>query len=202
MVKTRTSLLPNISLALLLIAIVGSWFWSFPQNIEVLVGYSLLTLTTLGLVYFALQRPPARYRDERWWVFLICAVSMTYAFGYRFDQTSPQLKAIFWGRISLQFIAGTALLSLGKSYALLPALREVRRGFLYRYVRHPVYAMYILADLIVVLLQPSLWNVGIAVIGASAFFLRATLEERVLAYDPIYANYMGVVRWRFFPGVH
>jgi len=202
MVKTRTALLPNITLSLLLVGIVGSWFWFVPQNLEVQLGYSMLALTTLGLAYFALQRPPARYRDERWWVFLICAVSMTYAFGYRFDQTSPQLKAIFWSRIILQFIAGTALLSLGKSYALLPALREVRRGFLYRYVRHPVYAMYILADLIVIFLQPSLWNIGIAMIGTSAFFMRARLEERVLAFDPIYANYMHVVRWRFFPGVH
>ena len=102
----------------------------------------------------------------------------------------------------LQFLAGTALLSLGKSYALLPALREVRRSFFYGYVRHPVYAMYMLADLIVVLLQPSPWNAGVAAVGASAFFLRATLEEKVLCHDPQYAEYMESVRWRFFPGIH
>ncbi len=160
----------------------------------------MLTITTLGLAIISLMRPPAQNRDERWWVFLICLVSMVYAFGYRFDEDS-NLHLVFRGRMVLQFLAGTALLSLGRSYALLPALRQVRQGAFYAYVRHPVYAMYILADLVVVFLQPSLWNLGIAGIGMTAFFLRAMLEERVLCHDSSYAQYMETVRWRFLPGV-
>src|SRR5205823_2938222 len=105
-------------------------------------------------------------------------------------------------RITLQFLAATALLSLGKSYALLPALREIRSGFLYAYVRHPVYALYMMADLTVVLFEPSPWNVGVAAIGATAFYLRSRLEERVLCHDPTYTDYMQTVPWRFFPGLH
>ncbi len=98
--------------------------------------------------------------------------------------------------------AQVVLLSLGTSYAMLPALREVRRGFIYRVVRHPVYALYMLADLTLVSLQPSLWNIGIAFLGATTFFLRSTLEEKVLAQDAAYATYRESVPWRFFPGVY
>ncbi len=201
MATTRPAFLPNLGLAIILFAIVGSWFWHIPEDPQVLFGYGVLGLATLGLAFMALTRPPARNRDERWWVFAICLISMGYAFGYRFDPQNEQLRMVFWGRIVLQILASTALLSLGKSYALLPALREVRRSAFYRFVRHPVYGMYIMADMVVILLQPSLWNMGIALIGGTAFLLRALLEERVLSHDPVYARYMDTVPWRFFPGI-
>jgi protein-S-isoprenylcysteine O-methyltransferase Ste14 len=202
MTATRRAFVPNLGLAILLCAIVGTWFWHIAPDPGVQLAYALLALTTIGLAGVALLRPPARDLDDRWWVYLVCVVSMVYALGYRFDPQSTLVRAIFWSRIVLLFVAGLSLLSLGKSYALLPALREVRSGFFYRYVRHPVYAMYMVADLAVILLEPSLWNVGVAAVGASAFYLRSTLEERVLGQDPIYARYMRLVPWRFFPGVY
>ncbi len=178
MATTRPAFLPNLGLAIILLAIVGSWFRQLPEDPEVLFGYGVLGMATLGLAFIALTRPPARNRDERWWVFAICLISMSYAFGYRFDSQNEQLRMVFWGRIVLQIIASTALLSLGKSYALLPALREVRNSAFYRFVRHPVYAMYILADMVVILFQPSLWNLGIALIGGTAFLMRASSKNR------------------------
>lgn len=193
---------PNIVLSVLLFAIIGSWFWLAPPDLSAQLAYATLAVTTGSLAIVALLRPPARNRDQRWWVLAVCVVSMLYAFGYEFDAASPQLRLIFWGRVGLQFLAGIVLLSLGRSYALLPALREVRKGFVYRYVRHPVYAMYILADAVVILLQPSLWNLAVASLGAGAFWLRARLEEKVLRHDPVYSSYMRAVPWRFFPGIH
>jgi protein-S-isoprenylcysteine O-methyltransferase Ste14 len=202
MIASRPALVPNLSLACLLCAIVASWAYMVPADSAVRGGYLLLALTTMGLAAVALMRPPARSRDGRWWVCLVCATSMAYALGYRFDAENTFLQVIFWGRLLFQFVAGLALLSLGKSYALLPALREVRRGYLYNYVRHPVYALYMLADLTVILLAPSAWNLAVAALGATAFCLRARLEENVLCRDPGYTHYMRIVRWRFFPGVH
>jgi protein-S-isoprenylcysteine O-methyltransferase Ste14 len=199
--RTLRLSLPNLSLALLLVGIVASWFWQSNGDAAVQLGYGLIALTTVSLAVMALIRPPARIRDERWWVLGICTISMVYAFNYRFDPSNPNLRFIFWGRIGLQFVAGLALLSLGKSYALLPALRQVRRGFLYSYVRHPVYGMYILADLVVILLQPTFWNLATAAIGATAFYLRSRLEENVLCRDWVYVDYMQAVPWRFIPGV-
>jgi protein-S-isoprenylcysteine O-methyltransferase Ste14 len=202
MTTIRQAWMPNLSLAILLCAIVASWFRQISPEPGVLLSYGLLSLATLGLACLALLRPPARNLDDRWWVYLVCVVSMVYALGYRFDPSNKLVSFIFWSRISLVFLAHVSLLSLGKSYAMLPALRKVRSGLFYRYVRHPVYALYMLADLAVLLLAPSLWNLGIAALGAVAFYLRSRLEEQVLRHDARYAAYMRSVPWRFFPGVH
>lgn len=194
-------LLPNLGLALMLCTLVGYWFWKAPADPAFQLAFGLLGLATVSLAALALLRPPARNSDTRWWVFPLCVLSMVYVLGYRFDQTQSSLRVLFLGRIALQFLAGLALLSLGRSYAMLPALREVRTGLLYGYVRHPVYALYMLADLGVVALQPSLWNAGVAAVGAAVFLLRASLEEQVLCNDSRYLDYMRQVRWRFFPGI-
>jgi protein-S-isoprenylcysteine O-methyltransferase Ste14 len=158
---------------------------------------------TVILAVVTLLRPPARRHDSRWWVFPICLLSICYNLGYRFDPTrGSSMLWIFWGRVALQVIASGSLMSLGLSYGMLPALRQVRTGLLYGLVRHPVYALYIVADLCVVSLQPSWWNAGVAALGATLFYLRASLEERVLRTDPVYTEYMRQVRWRFFPGLH
>jgi protein-S-isoprenylcysteine O-methyltransferase Ste14 len=194
--------LANLCLALLLLGIVTFWFATAPANPDAMFGYMLLALTTIALATIALIRPPARSCDERWWVYLICLASICYVFAYRFDpRPGSWLPALFWGRVTLQFLANLWMLSLGQSYGMLPALREVRTRLLYGYVRHPAYAMYMLADFGSVCLQPSLWNAGVALIGATLFYLRARLEEGVLRHDPAYADYMARIRWRFIPGI-
>jgi isoprenylcysteine carboxyl methyltransferase (ICMT) family protein YpbQ len=199
----RGSMVANLGLTLLLLSIVGSWFWFLPADPLYRLGYALLALTTVSLAALALLRPAARASDRRWWVYLVCLLSICYALGYRIDPARGfSMEAVFWGRVALQLVANISLISLGRSYGMLPALREVRTGFCYGYVRHPVYAMYMLADLTVVALQPSLWNLGVAGLGAAVFLARARLEEGVLRRDSTYAAYMTRVRWRFFPGVH
>jgi protein-S-isoprenylcysteine O-methyltransferase Ste14 len=179
---------------------VGSWFVTSPPGSACYPGYLALGLTTLLLAAVALLRPPARARDERLWVVGLCLVSICYGYFYRFDQSAAALLAL-WGRVGLQFLALLSLFSLGQSYAMLPALREVRTRFGYGCVRHPVYALYLLADLATFALQPSAQNAAVAIVGTAANVLRALLEERVLAKEPTYADYKRRVRWRYFPGV-
>src|SRR2546423_104042 len=115
MTTTRQAFVPNLSLAILLCAIVGSWFRHISPDPGTRLGYALLALTTVGLAGIAMLRPPARNLDDRWWVYLVCFVSMGYALGYQFDPQSTLVRAIFWSRIVLLFLAGLSLLSLGKS---------------------------------------------------------------------------------------
>jgi protein-S-isoprenylcysteine O-methyltransferase Ste14 len=198
----RSAVVPNLGLALMLLTIVGAWFCLGPRDPAYDLGHTLLALSTAGLAAMALCRPPARNRDQRWWVYGLCFLSIFYVNGYRFDPGQGYFAAMVWGRVVIQLLANAALFSLGRSYAMLPALRDVRTGFLYGYVRHPVYAMYMLADLSALTLQPSLWNMGVAAVGATVFLLRAHLEEKVLCQDPIYSEYAQRVRWRFLPGVY
>jgi protein-S-isoprenylcysteine O-methyltransferase Ste14 len=181
---------------------VVSWLVTGPTIPEYQIAYLFLAGTTIALATTALVRPPARNCDERWWVYLVCVFSIVYMAAYRFDPANgAYLPYVFWGRVALQLLANLWMLSLGQSYGMLPGLRTVRTRLLYRWIRHPAYAMYMLADLGTVAIQPSLWNAGVALTGATLFTLRALLEERVLRHDPEYAAYMDRVRWRFVPGV-
>jgi protein-S-isoprenylcysteine O-methyltransferase Ste14 len=199
----RPALAGNIGLALVLVSIVGVWLrFLLPADPAQRMGLMLFAVITLVLAGVALTRPPARCRDGRWWVYLVCVLSIVYPLGYFYDGNNPLLSVIFWGRVTLQLVANLSLLSLGRSYAMLPALRQVQTGLFYGLVRHPVYAMYILADLVALSLQPSLWNCGVALVGLTVFSTRARLEENVLCNDPAYLDYMSQVRWRFCPGIY
>ena len=52
-----------------------------------------------------------------------------------------------------------ALLSLQRSFGIVPANRGIREGGLYRIVRHPLYAAELLVFLGVVLVTPTPWNI-------------------------------------------
>ncbi|HLE12703.1 MAG TPA: isoprenylcysteine carboxylmethyltransferase family protein [Bacteriovoracaceae bacterium] len=74
-------------------------------------------------------------------------------------------------------ISTLALLDLGTSFGVAPANRGIVRSGLYRYLRHPMYAGYVIAEVGFVLLNP----VNAVILAASFFFyiLRAKLENRI-----------------------
>lgn len=193
----------NLGLCVFLLGIVVDWFRRNSANLTLQLPFLPVVCTSMVLAVVALHRRPARSSDQRWWVYLVCLASVLYVYCYDLAGAQESLVlAVFWGRVAMQLLANLTLLSLGRSYAMLPALREVRTGFIYGFVRHPVYGLYMLADLCIVALCPSLWNAGAAGVGAIAFLLRSRLEENVLSDDPAYQKYMRVVRWRFVPGVY
>jgi len=94
-----------------------------------------------------------------------------------------------------------AALSLGRSFGIRPVLRQVQTGGLYRAVRHPLYASYMVMDVGELVANLSFWNAGVAMFGAALFVWRAKLEEGVLCRDPAYAAYVKQVSARFVPAV-
>ena len=109
--------------------------------------------------------------------------------------------------------AGLALVLLGKcfqiwakrflrrSFGIAPANRGIKSTGPYRYVRHPMYAGYMVSHIGIFLLMPSLLNLTIYVIGWSAQILRLNAEENLLGLDPAYRDFMGKVKHRLIPGV-
>jgi protein-S-isoprenylcysteine O-methyltransferase Ste14 len=89
--------------------------------------------------------------------------------------------------------------SLGRSWGILPANRGVRTGGLYRFVRHPIYATYIIFYANYALVSISAATVIVAVGMPIVLLARAVLEERVLMRDPEYVTYAQSTRYRFFP---
>jgi protein-S-isoprenylcysteine O-methyltransferase Ste14 len=92
-------------------------------------------------------------------------------------------------------------LSLGRSFGLIPANRGIVSTGLYRIVRHPIYLGYLLTHVGFVAANPADWNLFILAAADIALMMRAVREERTLAQDPAYRDYMQRVRWRIVPGV-
>jgi protein-S-isoprenylcysteine O-methyltransferase Ste14 len=94
-----------------------------------------------------------------------------------------------------------AKLILRRSFGITPANRGVKITGAYRFVRHPMYAGYLLVHIGVLAVMFSPYNVVVYVIGWTAQILRLLAEERLLGEDPTYRDYMNQVRWRLIPGV-
>jgi protein-S-isoprenylcysteine O-methyltransferase Ste14/uncharacterized membrane protein (UPF0127 family) len=95
----------------------------------------------------------------------------------------------------------TALLSLGRSFGIVPANRKVVRSGIYRFVRHPMYISEILFYAGFVLGNPIPRNVILIVVVLLGQVWRAISEETLLCSDTSYRVYMQQVPYRFIPGV-
>jgi protein-S-isoprenylcysteine O-methyltransferase Ste14 len=105
---------------------------------------------------------------------------------------------------AIQLVGGllvlAATLRLGRSFGIVAANRGIQTGGLYRVVRHPIYAAYVLAFGGFVLAHPTLINAEILVGWLMVQILRVCAEERLLMQDTHYATYAAQVRYRLIPG--
>jgi len=93
------------------------------------------------------------------------------------------------------------LLSLRRSFAVVPGNRGIRDGGLYRIVRHPLYFSELVALLGAVLVNPSVANCTIWLCECGLQYARARAEENFLSRDPAYRTYSERVRYRLIPGL-
>ena len=100
------------------------------------------------------------------------------------------LWIVIWGKISL-----------GRSFAILPANRGVVTGGAYRFVRHPIYAGYLVGHILFLLSSFSIYNFTVYAIITLFQVHRILREEAILAMTPEYREYMGRVRYRLLRGV-
>ena len=104
------------------------------------------------------------------------------------------------------FAAGTVLtlvsfVYLGRSFAVLPAVRSIVSRGPYRFVRHPAYAGQFLLILACFLSGPG-WLAIWPLAGAVPFVVvRILMEESLLTRDATYRAYAQAVRWRLVPGL-
>ena len=94
-----------------------------------------------------------------------------------------------------------AKLTLLRSFGLVAANRGVKSNGMYAFVRHPMYAGYMLTHIGYLLASPSLWNVGVYVAVWAFLIARMVAEENILGADPEYREYTQRVRHRIVPGV-
>lgn len=94
-----------------------------------------------------------------------------------------------------------AVLSLNRSFGLLPAHRGVKSDGLYRWVRHPLYSTYLMAHLGYLANNMSLQNVVVVAVVTGFQIVRILQEEQLLNQYPDYARYTLGTRWRLIPAI-
>jgi protein-S-isoprenylcysteine O-methyltransferase Ste14 len=92
-------------------------------------------------------------------------------------------------------------MALGRSFGLVPANRGVVVRGPYGFVRHPIYAGYMITHVAFFIADPIPWNALVILIADTALILRALMEERVLSNDVEYQGYCRRVGWHLVPGV-
>lgn len=100
--------------------------------------------------------------------------------------------------LSIQF---AAKLTLRRSFGAVAANRGVKVSGPYRFVRHPMYAGYLLLHIGFLLANPTWWNAIIYLICQVAQVGRIMAEERLLGQDAKYRAFAEQVRYRLIPGI-
>jgi len=165
--------------------------------------YVLQHLVVLGIAF---TRPNPTARDYS----IASSMAVIIAYAYPYAQViclreSPGYVAWPGGGLALvTFAAGLSLvtlLTLGRLFGVRPAVRGLATSGPYRFIRHPMYLSYILADIGYNLEEWNLVTLLLVLIGWAALVYRIYAEERLLAQHSGWPRYAASVRYRLFLGL-
>ena len=165
--------------------------------------YVLQHFIVLGI---ALTRPQPKLRDYS--VASSVAVGIAYAYPYAqviYLRWSP--GQVTWpaaGLVMVTLAAGLSLVSLlamGRFFGVRPALRGLVTRGPYKFVRHPMYLSYVLADIGYNLQEWNSVTLLLVLIGWASLIYRIRAEERVLSQHAEWSAYVALVRYRLLPGL-
>jgi protein-S-isoprenylcysteine O-methyltransferase Ste14 len=154
------------------------------------------------LVFTLLRRPTNAISVNLGDWMLACTATFAPLLVIGADNSFPQLANVGLFMLIVGNVwQAAAKLVLRRSFGIAPANRGVKVSGPYRYMRHPMYAGYLFVHIGVLIVMFSWHNLLVYAIGWAAQVRRLLAEERLLSNDPVYAEYMGQVRWRLLPGI-
>jgi protein-S-isoprenylcysteine O-methyltransferase Ste14 len=101
--------------------------------------------------------------------------------------------------IALQIVCK---LTLRRSFGVVAANRGLVEKGPYRYVRHPIYASYLVQQAGFLMLNPTPWNASVMAVSLVLQLFRIAAEERILSEDPAHAAFCAAVPYRLLPGIY
>jgi protein-S-isoprenylcysteine O-methyltransferase Ste14 len=198
---------PAVDRAIAIIAIVP---FSYLEYVR--LGKGLLNIpsaaafaaTFLLIVTMVVRRPPVRVTPNPW--FWLLAFVVTYGsfglamFAQRGVAIAPTIVTDVIALLGLGIFI-YARLSLGRNIGFVPAQRQLVTSGAYAYVRHPVYTGIFVTYLGLILRSYSPANLATAIILSGLWVIKSFIEEGFLKKDPVYAEYMQQVKFRWFPKI-
>lgn len=165
----------------------------FPPSLSTVLLVFINSVTLLLLVF---RRDATRVGNK---VELLIALSAIFIVAFL---KGPTAGNIHWLPTAIQVIAllgwALSLMTLGRSFGIVPADRGLVQHGPYRYVRHPIYAFEALFFLGYLIAVPTLQSAIIIAVSSTLQIVRILREERIIEG---YAEYRRTVPWRLIPGV-
>ena len=158
------------------------------------------------VLVIALTRPQPKLWDYS--IASSMAVGASYAYPYAqviYLRWSPgDVASPTVGLVLVTLAAGlsfVSLLTMGRLFGVRPALRGLVTRGPYRFVRHPMYLSYILADIGYNLQEWNFVALLLVLVGWMSLVYRIHAEERLLSQHAEWPAYIVLVRYRLFPGI-
>ncbi len=194
--------LTNALASAVLAALWVLFAWSHYQAFISHPGLSpiLVTISETLTAIFYVMRPPPRTISVKPLDWLLAIGGTFMPLGFRPAETAlmPAASYLMVLGILIQILA---LVSLNRSFALVAAKRVIKTDFMYKWVRHPIYASYVITFTGYLLVNTSAINALIHALWLALMIGRIFREEAHLSEDAIYRPYMQRVRYRLIPGV-
>ena len=173
--------------------------WIFDSNP---LNFMIVIHNTLLMFFFLMRRKSltvsSRPLDWAIPIFTLCGAMLL-----RPAAVAGQSRVLISVWFQCLGVAGIifSLLSLGKSFGVIPANRKIVCAGAYRIVRHPLYLSEIVFYTGFVSGNPSMKNGLLVLMILAGQLYRSISEETLLAIDPSYRSYQKRVRYRFIPGL-
>lgn len=122
--------------------------------------------------------------------------------GWALLVTAPMTEWPLHANVVFAIAGGCAVFSflcLGRSFAILPAIRQVVTRGPYRLVRHPAYLSEWIMMIACFLASPSWITIAPAAVALPLIAMRIVAEESLLRRSTAYCAFTETVRWRLVP---
>jgi protein-S-isoprenylcysteine O-methyltransferase Ste14 len=173
----------------------GFWFDGKVINLLLLLSEGLV----IGFVLFRRRANQVSRQPAEWLLALAvtCSPMLASPGGESMVPASAAIGLLLFGLV----IQLHAKVTLGRSIGMIPANRGLKLGGPYRFVRHPMYAGYLISHVGFLIANPTWWNLAVYGIGNGLQILRLLAEERLLSRDEQYLEYRTRVPYRLIPNV-
>lgn len=169
------------SATMLLFSGIAAFRW---QSTGILF-FGLLFFRDIAAAWFLISRNPSLTNRKFGWIDLLAYVSSATGFMYFGDSHPLFAQAVLVANILsiVGFsIATIALFEIGTSFGVSPANRGFINTGIYRAIRHPMYAGYVVAEIGFILLNPV--NLIVFIFSLILYVGRAKLENQMLIKTP------------------